>query len=1208
MHSLLFVQLLLVISSVYGVISPDETRFICKYAGVKGFSIPCSNASNACDYGTSSGIQCVDLPNSTGLLWNQSIVAVYLNVTFDTNTLDVIPTEIGYLTSLRSFFMYHSSNTSSSTIPTQIGQSKLLTLFTLVCSGGGTLGGTLPSELFTSNVASFFTVRITNCGITGTIPTTLGQTRSLRTLDLSRNNLTGTVPSIYNLSALVTIDVSNNLLYGTLPTIESLTPLEGYVFAKNRFTGDTPTFNTSRLVFLSLSYNQLDGTIAPIIFRGTTYRPLRYLANNNLLMGTIPSELFALSMYSLDFSYNRLSGTIPVEMVNRTELEVLSLSNNQLSGTLSSMVMPSMYLLKLGHNELTGSVPVIEMYANARYSFGRLSPFIQIDMRNNAFTGNVPKLNDFRQITTIDLSNNALSLASDSFGDGGNITWLSLANNALVNLTGNLFSNTTRFRQLITLDLSFCSLRGRLPVNLTAQYIRLNNNFFTGLIDPKINVRIDQTRVPVYIDLSLNRLNNDAARDSSIQTIYTVIDDFPQDVDECALNTSDCEYLCVDGWFPVPGYTCACPPGYELDTVNKRNCTPVCGDDILSYPEEECDYEYSKIGCSRDCHTKEGYVCDSTGCSAICGDGLVMEPEECDNTSPGCDPVTCRTLAGYTCSTQTNLCQSCAQSWQPFIYPPNLALFPSMRKIIGDLDVFDFASCVSCTDGYSLDTRTILGAYQCLNLSTQRSLPCSFACSNLTIFSSAQEGIFTLRNELMKDGFIVKLFRTLFNLNVTLNTTIDSNSPTPYYTTTTVNKSNKRRDYRKRETTTIASLNFNIAPCLTDQSALVSLIRALSRDIVPNLPSPSVSTSLCTVTLSSSEVIQDIILSTSVIVGSALCIIILCIVGLAFHYYRQAELHSLPSDISWSFIDQWTHPWRWSYNGSSKSGYYSRVYETTSDEHKRVESLLTTHFKKGPLVIKQITAVYNRALTVSFVNQWKVMIQRKLHAPEHFFHCTYAKDQEKLAIMKYYNENLLQFTPYNQKLVLPLLPVLHGTDLVVADMIAQTGFASLSSLDPGFYGKGIYFTTSILYTLPYSCGKRRPAVILSYVNMGNIYPVTEDHRSQSSLSGSALKAGYNSHLVITNKEGHVYNEQNGDIVQCDEIVVNQESQILPAFILELDIDSCLREYEKWSREIPLPVNDAALKNHLQMNDSAMATTANTVTQSVISMDTYYEDI
>jgi len=115
---------------------------------------------------------------------------------------------------------------------------------------------------------------------------------------------------------------------------------------------------------------------------------------------------------------------------------------------------------------------------------------------------------------------------------------------------------------------------------------------------------------------------------------------------------------------------------------------------------------------------------------------------------------------------------------------------------------------------------------------------------------------------------------------------------------------------------------------------------------------------------------------------------------------------------------------------------------------------------------------------------------------------------------------------------------------------------------------------------------RTPAVIISYVNMGNIFPVTEDRRGPHSLLGSALKSGYNSHFVLTNVCGSIYHEEKDDIV-CNEIVVGQESQILPAFIITLDIDSCRAEFIKWVRVIPQPMNDAALKEHGAQKNSSL---------------------
>jgi hypothetical protein len=65
----------------------------------------------------------------------------------------------------------------------------------------------------------------------------------------------------------------------------------------------------------------------------------------------------------------------------------------------------------------------------------------------------------------------------------------------------------------------------------------------------------------------------------------------------------------------------------------------------------------------------------------------------------------------------------------------------------------------------------------------------------------------------------------------------------------------------------------------------------------------------------------------------------------------------------------------------------------------------------------------------------------------------------------------------------------------------------LLGLDEGYFGKGIYFTCDLLYTIPYSIGKRNPAVILSYIIPGNPFPVTESHKGDDKLLGAPMKNG-----------------------------------------------------------------------------------------------------
>lgn len=1137
--------LLLLLSFTDATISPSESLFICKYDGIQGFPVPCGDAINACSY---AGIVCAQQNGST---WNETIVGLTLQM--NAVAVDILPTEIGNLFSLQNMRIVARGASLPSTLPTQIGLCTQLTSLNLRHVW---LTGTIPTELFTGG-ARLALLDLGFAGLSGTLPSEVSLTTqtSLTFLSLGYNQLTGTLPtSLATLTAIQMMDLGNNMFSGALPDLSALSRLTFFLASYNNLSGNVPIFTSPSLAFMDLSYNVLDGTIPSTALTASCGVPLDYKIKANALIGTIPGTLFCASLVRLDLSYNYLSGGLPKEVTNASALEQLILGHNELNGSLpvelEGFTFGALFYLGLEYNQLTGLVPMFMMGASGRYSV-RYEPHIQMNLNNNGFSGVLPAFTAFPITASLDFSNNALTLATNSLGDTTNISWLNLANNPIKDIPPYFFATQTRFPSLVSLDLSYCEITGTLPLYIGAQYIKLNNNYFTGALPLLLVLQLDKTKLPFFIDVRLNRLDSDNEGGVSSNDLYgdIVLDDFPQDVDECLLGTHGCEFSCVDGWFPVPGYTCACPSGYALDDTTKRNCTAVCGDGLLRYPEEECDYEYSVVGCFRNCTTKPGYLCDASGCAPICGDGLVMQPEECDNKVVGCS-LDCKALPGYTCSVSDNVCQPCAQSWQPFIYTQNMRLFPHLRALIGnDLSGFDFASCLNCDDGVTLQTRAVLAAQQCSNMSAQRTLPCSFACSNLTVFQTAAESIYTLHQQLSKNGFVQQLFRVIFNLNITINTSV------------TVLNARRRSD---QATTTAENIQFAISPCVTDKTAMVSIIRALTLDIVPNMPALSLTPTQCGITLQATNPpLPEVILSVALVGCIALFVAFLCVCGALVYYYRSSELHALPREVSYSFLDQRKRPWAWEFTGNRKSGYYSRVYEASSEDYRKVESLLSTHFKKGHIQIASITAVYNPTLSNSFVNQLRVMTTRKVNNPEMFYTKTYTKDAAKMTIMEYYERDLLQFTPYNRDLVLPLIPVLHGTDFYTAEQIANTGFAALSSLDEGFFGKGIYFTTSLHYTLPYACLKKRPAVVISYVNPGNVFPVSEDHKGPKSLKGAAIKSGYNSHLVLTNKEGVIYQESRDETL-CDEIVISQESQILPAFIIELEVESCMREFEKWS--------------------------------------------
>jgi hypothetical protein len=60
--------------------------------------------------------------------------------------------------------------------------------------------------------------------------------------------------------------------------------------------------------------------------------------------------------------------------------------------------------------------------------------------------------------------------------------------------------------------------------------------------------------------------------------------------------------------------------------------------------------------------------------------------------------------------------------------------------------------------------------------------------------------------------------------------------------------------------------------------------------------------------------------------------------------YITSELHKLPPDVAWSFINRLHQPWRWEYCGTRSSGYYQRQYARESPEWARVCAMLRGFF------------------------------------------------------------------------------------------------------------------------------------------------------------------------------------------------------------------------------------------------------------------------
>jgi len=157
-----------------------------------------------------------------------------------------------------------------------------------------------------------------NEGLTGEIPSEIGQLTNLVTLKLQYNELTGSIPpEIGNLTSLVKLDLRYNNLSGSIPTeVWSLISLTELRIQKNQFSGTIPSAigNLTELTHLYLYGNQFTGSIPAEI--GNLINLDKLHLNNNQFTGQIPQTICNIDMsfynpYKFDISGNQLLPPYP---------------------------------------------------------------------------------------------------------------------------------------------------------------------------------------------------------------------------------------------------------------------------------------------------------------------------------------------------------------------------------------------------------------------------------------------------------------------------------------------------------------------------------------------------------------------------------------------------------------------------------------------------------------------------------------------------------------------------------------------------------------------------------------------------------------------------------------------------------------------------------------------------------------------------------
>jgi len=157
-------------------------------------------------------------------------------------------------------------------------------------------------------------------------------------------------------------------------------------------------------------------------------------------------------------------------------------------------------------------------------------------------------------------------------------------------------------------------------------------------------------------------------------------------------------------------------------------------------------------------------------------------------------------------------------------------------------------------------------------------------------------------------------------------------------------------------------------------------------------------------------------------------------------------------------------------------------------------------------------------------------------------------DEQKMILSHF--DKLCKETIHSEKV--SILKVWHGTSQQKAKSIMKLGFINAATLDEGWFGKGVYFTTNIDYAIKYSMISSKSedelCLLCSYVIISNPFPITEE--MGLSFSGKGNYKHFQSHIVLVksntnNPNSMSYYPSSIDDHQYNEIVIFQESHILP---------------------------------------------------------------